>query len=222
VTARRKHLYQNLYVKRIGQRIAGAGSMVKAQPPFRDSSAAGCAKLCALLCERSASDRDKRDKRGIKQVPSRTRNLHTRLSVLAGLVLGIAALASAGWESLSFGHVHPGHGVAVHHHHLFLHEHEHSGHAHEHSDETPAPDHHRHPGERHPHERDVPKRPTRTLLLAFAALLQPAVAQGFAVPPADPATYLILLALPLVVRPLLRSTRPRPPPCSIAVSDLLD
>jgi hypothetical protein len=189
---------------KLPERIAGTGHRVK--EPGRGVERLGpgthpCASLFSM--------------------PSRSLTLRARPRLpLAGLLLCLCGLASAGWESVSFGHAHPSDGLLTLHHHLFL------G-VHEHPDDAPGPDDHHddpHPGDRDSHgdhEHETPKRSTRTISFAASALFRPAAVQGLALPPADPGVFQVLFSLPLPTRPLARPAGPRPPPSLIVVPDSL-
>lgn len=145
-------------------------------------------------------------------MPGLNRSLRTHsLSALAGMLLGLAGLATVGVESVTSGHGHLGHGRAFRHHHLFSGAHEHPGH-HDDPEEAPAG-----PASE---KRGTPRK--SATVAAAPALLQPA---GVALPPAPreiAALLGLVLALLPVLQPALRLAGPRAPPLSAAVPDSLD
>lgn len=149
-------------------------------------------------------------------MPGLIRNLRARpYNALRGvaMLLALVALATAGLESISFGHQHLVDGHALLHHHVYLEQHEH----HEH----PGADHdhdHDHDPPQAPHKRDAPRR-TATVAAA-PALFQPVVAVVLVAPLASPAPVVPLLAR-TVIQPAARLTPARAPPAPHAVFDIL-
>ena len=124
------------------------------------------------------------------------------------MVLGVAGLAVAGLETISFGHQHLAGEHAVHHHHFHLGSHEHGEEQPGHDGETPRPD-----------ERGAPWR--AATVSATPTLFQPAEANVPSLLTADSTPVVFALALPLIVRPPIRRARPRAPPTSNATPHFL-
>lgn len=181
-------------------------------------------------------------------MPSPNRSPRTRLFGtlwVTGVLLGIAGLASAGLEDVSFGHVHLVNGHVVHHHHFFLGPHEHpESHPAQADDDDdddddhdphsePAEAHHHGAGEQdhddseetqlHHHHHEAPDphhhhAPLRTATVSAApALFQPVGCGVLAAPLLQSTPVVLVSALPAAARPLVLPSRPRGPPPSLSL-----
>jgi hypothetical protein len=135
----------------------------------------------------------------------------------AGLLLAVAALASAGLETVSFGHRHVAGGHEFYHRHFFFGAHEHDS-DHDADHDADEPEHH------HEHDHRTPAVPPgrgtpwkAAALSAAPALDQPAVPVSLPLPVEGAARIVLLCVLLPAARLLLRSTSPRGPPSPPAV-----
>jgi hypothetical protein len=143
-----------------------------------------------------------------------SRSLRTRsLDALgwAASLLAILALATAGLESVSFGHQHVAGGHSLYHHHVFFGPHEHCGAP---SDHDHHPDHDHDHGAPAPQHRDAQRR---TATVSAAPALAQAIGIGVLASPltqASPATPAAPAASPS--RPARRLAPPRAPPSPLS------